>query len=89
MSSDQTTWRTELATAMEQAGDTGPVVAYAPSEASFDIPFDSGYGDSEGPDVLAWTETRVYFPVVYDGAEWIESAPRNPRPEGQGHVGGQ
>ena len=87
--SDHTTWRQELEAAMEQAGDAGPVIAYAPDPATFDVEFDGGYGGSEGPDVLAWTEARVYFPVVYDGAEWIESAPRNPRPEGQGHVGSQ
>ncbi len=74
---------------MEETGDAGPVVAYAPDEAAFDVEFDAGFGGSEGPPVLAWTTTRVYFPVVYDGAEWIESAPRIPRREGQKHVGGE
>jgi hypothetical protein len=46
----------------------------------------AGHG---GEDVLIWTEERVYFPVVYDGAEWMGSAPRAPQPAGQGHVGGQ
>lgn len=83
-----TTWRKELDQEMRRAGDPGPVIAVAPDEGAFDVEFDSGYGGSRGPDVLAWTATRVYFPVVYDGAEWIGSAPRNPRGEGQGHVGG-
>ncbi len=86
--SDMTTWRKELATAMENAEDPGPIVAVAPGEV-LDTPFDSGYGGSAGPAVLIWTESRVYFPVVYDGAEWLDSAPRNPTAEGQLHVGGQ
>lgn len=87
--SDITTWRKELDEAMQGAGDPGPVLAVAPSEAVLDVPFDSGFGGSQGQPMLAWTETRVYFPVVYDGSEWIESAPRNPTGEGQGHVGGE
>lgn len=87
--SDLTTWAEELAAAMESAQDPGPVVAYAPDEAAFAEQFDSGYGGAEGPAVLAWTERRVYFPVTYDGSEWLGSAPRNPQAEGQGHEGGQ
>jgi hypothetical protein len=82
------TWRALLTDALED-DPTPTVLAYAPDEAAFDVPFYDGYGGSEGPEVLAWTETYVYFPVVYDGAEWIERAPRHPRPEGQAHVGGQ
>lgn len=87
--SDITTWREELAAAMECEKDRGPVLAYAPDEAAFDVQFDGGYGASGGPAVLAWTERCVYFPVVYDGSEWMSCAPRNPTDEGQGHVGGE
>ena len=54
-----------------------------------DVEFDDGWGGSEGPHVLIWTADRVYFPVVYDGSEWLGSAPRNPQAEGQRHVGGE
>jgi hypothetical protein len=74
---------------MKDNGDSGPVLAKSPNEVAWTQPFDAGFGGSEGPAVLAWTATRVYFPVVYDGAEWLGSAPRNPQPEGQPHVGGQ
>jgi hypothetical protein len=84
-----TTWRKELTASMAYAQDAGPVVAVAPNDPTLDVEFDDGYGGSEGPDVLIWTETRVYFPVVYDGSEWLSSAPRNPQTEGQGHVGSQ
>lgn len=86
---DMTTWRTELAEAMKTADDPGPIIAVAPDEAVLDIQFDGGFGGSNGTPMLAWTETRVYFPVVYDGSEWIGSAPRNPQSEGQAHVGGE
>lgn len=84
-----TTWRAELADAMTSSGDVGPILAVAPSEETLDVQFDDGFGGSEGPPVLIWTEQHVYFPVVYDGSEWLGSAPRNPQSEGQGHVGNQ
>ena len=84
-----TTWAEQLASEMQAQNDPGPIVAYAPDETAFAVSFDDGYGGAEGPAVLAWTETRVYFPAVYDGAEWLSSAPRNPVSEGQPHVGGQ
>lgn len=53
--------------------------------------FDNGYGTSEGYPFTLWTKTHVYFPVVYDGSEWVESVPRNPpdTPEPKEHVGGE
>ena len=80
-----TTWRALLA---EEAGDD-EIVAVAPDPTVLDVPFDPGYGGSNGPEFLAWSDSRVYFPVVYDGAEWVGSAPRNPQAQGQGHVGGE
>lgn len=65
------------------------VIAVAPSEDVLDIEFDDGYGGSEGQDFLVWTKEHVYFPVVYDGAESVGSAPRNPQTQGQPHVGGE
>ena len=47
-------------------------------EASFDRNFDSGWGGTEGDLFLVWTKERVYFPVCYDGSEWVGSVPRNP-----------
>jgi len=82
-----TTWRLYLAAAMEYNGDSGPVLAYAPNEDVFDVEFDAGYGRENGPEFLAWTASFVYFPVSYDGAESIGSAPRNPQSEGQRHIG--
>jgi hypothetical protein len=69
--------------------DDSAVVAVAPFESVLDFEFDGGFGTSCGPRVLIWTEQRVYFPVTYDGSESLGSAPRNPQPQGQRHVGGE
>jgi len=50
--------------------------------------FNTGYGSTEGCAFTAWTDERVYFPVQYDGAEWVESVPRHPDGTATGHVGG-
>jgi hypothetical protein len=91
-----TTWRKQLdhARTWSEFGDPvqrdeSPVVAVAPGESVLDIEFDDGYGGSNGKPVLIWTGQRVYFPVVYDGAEWLGSAPRDPVTWGQAHVGGE
>jgi hypothetical protein len=83
-----TTWSAELAKEMRVVGDPGPVVAFAPNETAFAEEFNDGFGGTNGRAVLAWTETRVYFPACYDGSEWIASAPRHPTPSAEGHIGG-
>lgn len=59
------------------------------TEEEMDIKFDTGFGGSEGLPFTAWTDTYVLFPVVYDGAEWVSKAPRNPCDEACQHCGGQ
>lgn len=86
---EKSTWMEFLVDAMQAVKDSGPIIAYAPNLESFQVQFDPGYGDLEGPPILAWTKDRVYFPVAYDGAEWIDSAPRNPTESGQCHVLGR
>tara|TARA_R110000868_G_scaffold302443_2_gene562967 strand:- start:237 stop:500 length:264 start_codon:yes stop_codon:yes gene_type:complete len=51
--------------------------------------FNDGYGGSEGKPFTCWTTNHVYFPVVYDGAEWVGSVPRNPRNRATSHFGGE
>jgi hypothetical protein len=53
------------------------------------VKFDSGYGMSEGKPFTIWTANRVYFPAVYDGAEWAESVSRNPDGKPTSHIGGE
>jgi len=50
--------------------------------------FYPGYGRPEGIPFTLWTHKRVYFPVQYDGSEWVTSVPRDPCEEVTSHVGG-
>lgn len=79
-----TTWRAEIAYEMTRTLDPGPIIHHT---GDIDTPFDPSWGKSNGAPFTAWTERRVYFPIVYDGAEWAGSAPRNPCDEATGHQG--
>jgi len=79
------TWRKLINEALD--GDT--LIACTLTEEEMDVEFYDGYGGSEGKPFTAWSETRVYFPIVYDGAEWVGSAPRNPCDEACSHEGGE
>ena len=59
------------------------------SDDELDTEFDDSFGCSEGKPFTLWTTKRVYFPVVYDGAEWVGSAPRDPCDEATEHAGGE
>jgi hypothetical protein len=65
------------------------VIAHTLTEDELHRQFDAGYGGSEGRPFTLWTTNRVYFPGVYDGAEWVASVPRNPNGEATRHVGGE
>ena len=39
------------------------------------IGFDDGYGSNNGRPFIMYTKKRIYFPVCYDGAEWVASVP--------------
>ncbi len=82
------TWRELLSAEMQNRKDT-VVLSTTLTNEELDTPFNSGYGTSEGKPFTAWSKKYVYFPVVYDGAEWVGSAPRNPCGEATDHVGGQ
>ena len=58
------------------------------SDEEMDKEFSCGYGSVEGVPFTAWSENRVFFPVCYDGSEWVDSVPRNPCDEKTEHCGG-
>lgn len=64
----------QLAMEMGNRCDFSPVQILV-KDGEFTQPFDTNY---PGPRILAWTETRVYFPVFWDYGGKIDSAPRNP-----------
>ena len=83
------TWREKINREMEKNGELCGLIACTLTDGQLDTPFDSGFGGIEGKPFTAWTENRVYFPVVYDGAEWVGSVPRNPCDEATEHQGGE
>lgn len=86
---DLTNWNELLQSEMCRVEDSGPILYKSPNDDDiWSETFYAGYGRENGKPVLAWTEDRVYFPVAYDGSEWMGSAPRNPQSKGQEHVGG-
>jgi hypothetical protein len=68
----------------------GHLYAWADAPAELlDEKFDDSWGTAEARPFVAWSERWVYFPVTYDGAEWVSKVPRNPCSEfAPGHVGG-
>jgi glucose-6-phosphate dehydrogenase assembly protein OpcA len=88
--SDVTSWRELLTEEMKSHRETmTDIESITLTEAELDEKFDAGYGTAKGKAFTAWTAKRVYFPVVYDGAEWAASVPRHPNGEATGHEGGQ
>ena len=54
-----------------------------------EIEFDDGVGGENGMPFVVYTENWVYFPVCYDGSEWVDAIPRNPNPDWKPkHFGG-
>ena len=97
------TYRNMLTDAMKSHNETWDDVeqlnvrkthGYGPEEPYYfyghllDEEIDTGLGGINGPLVTMWTHKRVYFGACYDGAEWIESAPRYPCDEIVEHIGG-
>ena len=91
MRKDMITWRSALEMALIGNGETlTDLESCDPPIDSADMSreFDDSYGTSEGCAFAAYTAKRVYFPAVYDGAEWVASVPRHPNGPIE-HIGGQ
>ena len=83
-------WREMITDEMKDRGDGWEnQQGIAPGDDVLDLEFYDGFGCSEGPSFTLWTKDRVYFPVVYDGSEWVGSVARNPCDEASGHHGGE
>lgn len=80
------TWRELIKVEMKRNKDTWTKLVHV-TGADLDREFDDGYGGIEGEPFTLWTEKYVYFPVCYDGAEWVGSVRRDPCSEETGHVG--
>ena len=75
----QTTWRKKITKEIEHRDDSWDNVIQSYWEplknpAALDLIFDSSYGTSQGvPFILLDSHLWVYFPVVYDGCDWVGS----------------
>jgi hypothetical protein len=78
-------WKDEIE---REAGDD-KIIACTLTDEELLTEFDEGYGCHNGKEFTAWGEKYVYFPIVYDGAEWVDKAPRNPCDEATNHMGGE
>ena len=86
---EEDTWRFLLTNAMAEHGESlSDIVANTMSEKEMDKEFYGGFGGTEGCPFTVWTKNRVYFPVVYDGSEWVDSVSRNPDGKPTNHMGG-
>lgn len=81
-------WKQMLQEKFEENKDNFSNMVTTLTEEELNMEFYAGHGGTEGVYFTAWGEKYVYFPVTYDGAEWVGSAPRNPCDEKTEHQGG-
>lgn len=79
-----TTWKKEL----EEALNGEKLIYCTIDEEELNREFDNSYGCENGSYFTAWSEKHVYFPLCYDGSEWVGCAPRNPCDISLKHQGG-
>lgn len=81
-------WYEMLKGVMQEDGEDFEKRTCTMDEAGLKKEFDDGYGGTEGEAFTAWGEKWVYFPLCYDGAEWVGHAPRDPCDTVMEHQGG-
>ena len=88
---DPYTWKSYITAKMNIFNESwDDVVSCTLTEEELREQFNSElYGVTEGRPFTLWTKTRVYFPVQYDGMEWVESVSRHPDGKPTRHFGGQ
>jgi hypothetical protein len=85
-----TTWRELITIEMRERGELfEDIESSTLTDEQLDTKFDNGYGGSQGCAFTVWTKNHVYFPAVYDGAEWVACVPRHPNGKATSHVGGE
>lgn len=93
----RTSWCEELAKELKKNQDKVEFIVIETDEGPKSVTldskemkkeFDGGFGCNDGASFTAWGSMYVYFPVNYDGAEWVGYVPRNPCLQSTGHQGG-
>ena len=82
-------WKTMLDKALVENGESWEdVEANTMTEQDMNKKFNTGFGGTEGCPFTVWTKSSVYFPVQYDGAEWVGRVSRHPDNKPTEHQGG-
>jgi hypothetical protein len=85
----KTNWKEMIKNEMNKNGDSFEnVVSNTMTKQEMNEEFDNEYGGTEGNPFTLWTKEFVYFPICYDGAEWVGSVSRNPNGRPTEHKGG-
>jgi len=83
------TWRELLTEAMAKNNESfSHVMDNTMTDEEMDVQFDGGFGCINGIPFTTWTTDFVYFPICYDGREWVGCVARNPNGEPTKHQGG-
>ena len=85
---ERTSWKKLFIKQFQETGDTFDTLTTTLSEEQMNDTFNPGYGGTNGAPFTAWSEQWVYFPICYDGAEWIGKVRRNPCDIATDHQGG-
>ena len=83
-----TTWRKLLEEEFQIQNDSWKnIVMMAPSDGKWlDYYFDNDSNVIEGVPFTVWTKNRVYFPLSFDGSEWVGSVSKIPNGIATAHL---
>ena len=82
-------WKMMLDGVLKENGESwDDVEANTMTEQDMKKKFDTGFGGTEGCPFTVWTKNSVYFPLQYDGAEWVGRVSRHPDGKPTEHQGG-
>lgn len=60
------------------SADENVILSREAGLTKLDYEYDNGYGGTDCHPFYAWSASRVFFMGEYDGATWLNWAPRNP-----------
>lgn len=82
------TWRDMIVAAITKNGEGWrDVEASTLTNAELDREIKGELCGPQGAPFTLWTRKRVYFPVQFDGAEWVASVSRHPDGKKTEHIG--
>ena len=82
-------WKEMLGQALEENGESwAEVESNTMTEDEMAKDFNDGFGGTEGCSFTVWTKKSVFFPICYDGSEWVGRVSRHPDGKPTDHQGG-